>query len=513
MKLLTFVILFFVIVFLAFLSLSDKIIFLNLAVAFGKIDIPVSSEGKIVAFFMIIISISIIYFYISKMRLKKINFLYYVKYLLLFFSIALLFNIINSTIFLNVANHLYKDYFYQKFNYQNYTESVSLEFISFKGESTHFFTIEETVHSHETRSILFAVLKSTGMNQLIPADIGESVFYFQNAYVIFTLGILLLLFLFLYFKLIESFLKLIINQKAMFQFTFIPVFIIGSFQLIHSMFDGGFFVSFWLEGLLELVFVSVLLLHLISKNIKFLFLYAIILSLVPLIFNMYYSISFFSIEPLKRVLSISLITKFAALIGSIYLFFYLILGKKLSIKKYFIEIKKFDFHVIFFIALVLLALFSPMPSFSFWTIFDPLLSQSSNYQLYNNQTIIEITIFKTINIDNSIFNYTNYSVGNIHVYYLNPIISVSQKYLRDNFLSLNSPVQTFKGNFKDLPFNLDFYMITENPIGIPGGIRIPSGEYVYKINEVYAVTPAQAAYSLAFLNNSKVIIVSFKQDS
>lgn len=492
-------------------TLQDKEFFYIVAQVFSILHVSSSSYGKIIAFYAIAVSIFFFMFLKSKFQLKvNSNFKNYIFAVIVLVVVVVVMNLINTLVFMKYSNMLY-NYFSQKQNltYTNFTKSLVLSWISFEGESTHYYTIDVMTHSHQSKSVIFFFLKTLGLQKAVAADIGEGVYAFHQEELSYFLLLSVISFIvIIYF--VKNYIALLERKEGFLAQKIILLFalIVVLFQYIHSLYDGGLFITFWLDSIVGLVTITFLLAHYLTENKRYLYIPILVLFAYPYIIELLKIFLFylFKIEPLFPPNFTSPIKQMNSFLIVSY-----ILAMVLKYKKKEIWMREYFLPVI--LAGSLFAIIHPYTSAN-WSIFDAItLSHKHGTYSYegNNPHLIEVTTFKDFKAPEN-FPSRPFQVGNngLKVTYFQIDNRTSKYHLKQMLGDLDSPIRSFNTTFKNYTYN--FYVLYDNPIN---GSYVLSEEridnmYLVRLNATTEPFPKPLiSYLLGKKTNKRAIIVDF----
>jgi hypothetical protein len=492
-------------------SLYSKEFFFLMTQFFVLLNVPVSSYGKLAAFLGILIALII---FMAARKSLKINgsMRNYSIALILIVSLLVTTSAVNSLCYLKYANLAYRGYFNDSYGYEDFLNRLELQFISFNGESTHYYSTEKTAHSHQTRSFIFLLLKTFGLNRIVSADIGEGVYGFQTngeMAIIFLLSaasIAALLYLTKNYVGLISAKRKGIAHKIIITFAYS----IAVFHIMHALFDGGILASFWIDASVSIVLVTLLLRHYANDDKRMLYLFLIIIVISPAI----YSVAGIGAKYVFGT-GLNIATQSIAMIRKVNSFILLMLvflsSPKYKIKKLWLK----DYFVLILATSFVFAA-TPTPYFKNWSIYDPVIEHDGDPVYFGPNKITELVTFENPAIPPYV-EYEKYTIGRgLNIFYLLPGKGFDAKSVTESLKKIvggvNGPLRSLNFTFGDHSYS--FYILFDNRLNNGNksySVRNETaidGMHLYFISgKFHAYSYSHAAYIIGKDTNSKAIII------
>ncbi len=497
-----------VFVFLLAYSLYSKEFFYTLTQFLVMLNVPASSYAKIVAFFGIAILIFVSLLIIERLKIRGSLRNYLIVLPVVIFLIFAI-NLANSLVFYKYANLAYNNYFNELYSYENFLKRLSVQWVSFAGDSTHYYTVDGATHSHQSKSAVFFFLKMFGLNKALAADIGEGAYAAQSADEVLIMVLLSIAAAVSLIYLTKNYLGLLASKKRNVILKIILAFAyaIALFQAAHSLYDGGLLVSFWVDSITALLLASLLLKHYADGDNRYLYLFVILILLSPQIYSTLSNTTKndFGMNMVVTNTSDSMIKKIFLPFLMAYILV-LSLGyrsKEKWLKEYF--------------ALLLVANFiflaTPMPYFQNWTIYDPILSQntSSLPVYFGPGKVAEIATFEELGVPQDI-SYERHEIGDLNLYYLSSGKGFDKESLKNIIGDSNAPIRTYNVTLGNQRHRM--YVIFDSPIGnrsyVQSGTPL-GGKYLYFINGTFhAYAQSHVAYVIGNSTNNNAVVLFIK---
>ncbi len=494
-----------IILFLLIYSWYDREFFYVMTQFLVVITVPASSYGKLLAFFGIAIIVFALLLAVSRLHIKLgHSFRKYAIALSVVAIIVVAMNLLNTMLFVKYADMLHEDYFNRFYARGDFLKKVQIQWTSFEGESTHYYTIDVAAHSHQTKSAIFAAMKALGLNKAIAADIGEGPHAFQTSDEIALIFILSVAAIISLLYLTKNYIGLLLSKKgnAVHKIILVFAYIIVMFQSIHSLYDGGIFANFWVDSLIGLALITLLLKHYVSGDNKWLYLFLIMLLVSP---NIYSSLRGFGaglgINAFNVSLSVNMLGKLYSLLALAY-----ILVSAVGYRKKRAWLKTYS---AFIIIAAFIFLSTPNPYFKNWSIYDSILESQGN-QTFAAGKLIEVTTFAGLKVPEEV-SYEKFTVGDLNIYYLSPNRSIDKAQLKSIIGSADAAVRPL--NFTFGGYSYTFYALFDRPVNrsyAQWQQPVDSMRLVYINATLRAYSQAHAAY-IAKLDNRRAAIIFVQQ--